>query len=350
MLADLALVGFGNVGRRFATLLAERRQQLAADHDLECRVIGIATRRHGAALSPGGLDPAAAAQSIEAGGFLKQPSGEIAADTSAVIDTLARSSAPLRVLVETTTLDIAAAQPARTHVARAIEAGCHVVTANKGPVAFAYRELSEAAARRGVSFLFEGAVMDGIPVFNLVRETMPTVRIEGFRGVVNSTTNYILTALEGGQEYAPALAQMQAQGIAEADPSLDVDGWDAAAKASALANVLLDARITPHDVDRTGIGPGTATWAREAPGRGHRVRLVASARRGERPIVAPMELPADDHLAGLRGMANALMLDTDTLGRVVISQLDGGLTHTAYALLSDLITIRRRAAGSDREP
>jgi homoserine dehydrogenase len=345
MLADLALVGFGNVGRRFATLLAERRQQLAADHDLECRVIGIATRRHGAVISPDGLDPTAAAQVIEANGFLKQVSGDVAADTGTVMDALARSSAPLRVLVETTTLDIAAAQPARAHVARAIEAGCHVVTANKGPVAFAYRELSEAAARRGVSFLFEGAVMDGIPVFNLVRETMPTVRIEGFRGVVNSTTNHILTALEAGQEYAPALAQMQAQGIAEADPSLDVDGWDAAAKASALANVLLDARITPHDVDRTGIGPDTAAWAREAFGRGHRVRLVAFAWRGARPIVAPMELPADDLLAGLRGMANALILDTDTLGRVVISQLDGGLTHTAYALLSDLITIRRRAAG-----
>ena len=112
-----------------------------------------------------------------------------------------------------------------------------------------------------MSFLFEGAVMDGIPVFNLVRETMPAVRIEGFRGVVNSTTNHILTALEDGEEFAPALAHMQAEGIAEADPSLDVDGWDAAAKAAALANVLLDARITPRDVDRTGIGPDTAAWA-----------------------------------------------------------------------------------------
>jgi homoserine dehydrogenase len=295
-------------------------------------------------ISPDGLDPAAVAQVIEAGGLLKQPPADAAAATGALLDTLARSSAPLRVLVETTTLDIAAAQPARAHVARAIEAGCHVVTANKGPVAFAYRELSEAAARQGVSFLFEGAVMDGIPVFNLVRETMPTVRIEGFRGVVNSTTNHILTALEAGQEYAPALAQMQAQGIAEADPSLDVDGWDAAAKASALANVLLDARITPRDVDRTGINSDTAGWARTACERGHRVRLVASAQRGQRPVVGPVELPADDLLAGLRGMANALILDTDTLGRVVIGQLDGGLTHTAYALLSDLITIRRRAA------
>ena len=345
MLADLALVGFGNVGRRFARLVEERRDQLTRDYDLTCRVVGIATRRHGAVLNRDGIDASGAAQLIEAGGGLNELDTYTSVGSHDVIDALSTSSAPIRVLVETTTLDIEAAQPALEHVRRALDAGHHVVTANKGPVAFAYRELADLAALRGVSFLFEGAVMDGVPVFNLVRETMPTVRIEGFRGVVNSTTNHILTALEAGDEYAPALAQMQAQGIAEADPSLDVEGWDAAAKASTLANVLLDAGITPHDVDRNGVGPMTAAWARDAMGRGNRVRLVASARRGERPVVAPVELPSNDLLAGLRGMANALILETDTLGRVVISQLDGGLTHTAYALLSDLVAVRRRTIG-----
>ena len=185
--------------------------------------------------------------------------------------------------------------------------------------------------------------MDGVPVFNLVRETMPAVRIEGFRGVVNSTTNHILTALEDGDDYAPALAHMQAEGIAEADPSLDVDGWDAAAKAAALANVFLDARVTPHDVDRTGIGPETAAWAREAMTRAagacgsSRQRDAAAGRWFNR-----WSCRRTDLLAGLRGMANALILDTDTLGRVVICQLDGGLTHTAYALLSDLRSRIRR--------
>ena len=272
------------------------------------------------------------------------------AGSDEAIDRLGASVAPLRVLLETTTLDIAAGRPARDHVKRALQLGCHVATANKGPAAFAYRELSEVARENGVRFLFEGAVMDGVPIFNLVRETMPTVRVEGFRGVVNSTTNHILTALEDGAEYAPALAEMQAQGIAEADPSLDVDGWDAAAKAAALTNVLLDGRITPHDVDRTGIGPATSAWARDAKARHARVRLVVSARRGERPVVRPTELPEDDVLANLRGMGNALILDTDTLGRVVISQLDGGLTQTAYALLSDLITIRKSTPESAAQP
>jgi len=219
------------------------------------------------------------------------------------------------------------------------------VTANKGPVAFAYRRLRDRAAAAGVAFLFEGAVMDGVPVFNLVRETMPAVTVLGFRGVVNSTTNHILTALEDGEAFAPALARMQAEGIAEADASLDVDGWDAAAKAAALANVLMNAELTPHLVDRTGIGPETAAQAREALQRGARIRLVASGRRdGSGRVVAtvrPEELPPEDLLSGLRGTANALILHTDLLGDVAIHQPGGGLTATAYALLSDLITIRR---------
>jgi homoserine dehydrogenase len=163
---------------------------------------------------------------------------------------------------------------------------------------------------------------------------------------VNSTTNHILTALEDGEAFAPALARMQAEGIAEADASLDVDGWDAAAKAAALANVLMNAELTPHLVDRTGIGAGTAALARDALGRGSRIRLVASGGRdGSGRIVAavrPLELPPGDLLSGLRGTANALILGTDLLGDVAIHQLGGGLTATAYALLSDLIAIRRR--------
>src|SRR5262249_7173707 len=150
-------------------------------------------------------------------------------------------------------------------------------------------------------FLFEGAVMDGVPVFNLTRETMPVVEVLSFRGVVNSTTNHILTALEDGEDFAPALARMQEAGIAEADPTLDVDGWDAAAKAAALANVLMDAGVTPHDVLREGIGASTAAAAREAKARGKRLRLVAEAARGTTPSVRLQPLPADDLLAGLRG-------------------------------------------------
>ena len=343
MRADLALIGFGHVGRRFARLLGERRDWLSLDYDLDCRIVAIATRRHGSIANAAGINAIELADALD-----RDPAARLGDDGDgfAAIRALADSPAELTIAVETTVLDIAAGQPAIDHVRAALQAGCHVVTANKGPAAFAYEELSALAAVRRRSFLFEGAVMDGIPVFNLVRDTLPAVDISGFRGVINSTTNHILTAIEDGESFDSALARMQSEGIAEADPSLDVDGWDAAAKTSALANVLLRARMTPQAVDREGIGQATARLAMAAKARGTRVRLVATARRtanGFSASVRPVELPETDLLAGLRGVANALVLETDLLGDVAICQLNGGLTMTAYALLTDVVTIRRRA-------
>ena len=344
MRADLALVGFGHVGQRFARLIAEQADTLRTAHDLEPRIVGIATRRHGSVYAGEGIDVGKALADVAAGRPLEGGGG--GPSPTDLLQRLGSSRSPLRVLVETTTLAIEDGQPAILHIEAAIDAGCHAVTANKGPVAFAYRRLRDRAAAAGVSFLFEGAVMDGVPVFNLVRETMPAITVLGFRGVVNSTTNHILTAIEDGEAFAPALARMQAEGIAEADASLDVDGWDSAAKAAALANVLMNAELTPHLVDRTGIGPDTAAKTRDALLRGSRIRLVASGIRddGGRVVatVRPIELPAEDLLSGLRGTANALILHTDLLGDVAIHQPGGGLTATAYALLSDLIAIRRR--------
>jgi homoserine dehydrogenase len=337
---NLLLIGFGNVARRFATLLGELRPELDA-RGIQPRVIGIATARHGFLYDARGVDAAAAARQIAGGGVL-------APAQAAPLDLLARfeevSDGP-RVAIETTPLDVRSGEPALSHVRAALARGIHAITANKGPVAFAYAELSSLAAASGVSFLFEGAVMDGIPVFNLVRETLPASRVLGFRGVVNSTTNYILTALEGGEDFDAALARMQATGVAEADPSLDVDGWDAAAKAAAMANVWFDSGITPHDVAREGLGPATATRARETFARGCRLKLVASGRApvGRAGVrVALEELPADDPLANLDGQANAIEIDTWPAGRIVITQRDGGLERTAYALVSDLATLAGR--------
>ena len=343
MRVDLVLIGFGHVARRFVRLLDEQRHRLAADEDLEYRIVGIATRRHGAIHQTDGVDAALAVKHVEAQRRLDEIARATVTSAFDVIAALGTSNAPLRVVVETTTLNIENGGPAIEHVKAALGSGCHVVTANKGPAAFAYADLQRAARAAGLSFLFEGAVMDGVPVFNLVRETMPTATVLGFRGIVNSTTNHILSALERGDAFAPALARMQALGIAEADPSLDVDGWDAAAKAAALANVFMDARITPHDVRREGLGPATAERALDANSRGQRLRLVASGLRGQVPSVALADLPPDDFLASLSGQANGLILTTDMLDDMAISQLGGDLRHTAYALLSDLVTVRRRA-------
>jgi len=227
-----------------------------------------------------------------------------------------------------------------------------VITANKGPVAFAYRALAAEARAAGLSLLFEGSVMDGVPVFNLVRETLPACTVTGFRGVVNSTTNFLITAMERGEPFAPALKRMQDAGVAEADPSLDVDGWDAAAKGAALANVLLDADLTPLTVEREGISAGTAQRAVAALKAGRRLKLVASGKgRGAdaRVRVALEELPAGDPLAIVDGQANALEIDTWPMGRLVITQRDGGLEKTAYALVTDLLTIARRLRNGSAE-
>jgi homoserine dehydrogenase len=194
-------------------------------------------------------------------------------------------------------------------------------------------------------FFFEGAVMDGVPVFNLVRETMPAVRVEGFRGVINTTANFVLSALEQGQPFDEAVREMQARGIAEADPSLDLDGWDAAAKTAALVNVLMGGSITPHQVSRTGISEVRSADVQEALARGRRIRLVATARRGDRGLLARVEpelLASGDPLAGLADTANALYLTTDLLGEIGIVQREGNLTQTAYALLSDISRISLR--------
>ena len=348
MRADLVLVGFGNVGRRFVRLLDERRDLLQRELDLEPRVIGIATRGHGSVFNALGLDGNRVLREREQHGTVRDGSGGPAPDVDELIGRLATSSAPIRVVVETTPLSIAdRGEPAIAHIAAALDSGCDAITANKGPVAFAYRQLRERAAAAERSFLFEGAVMDGVPIFNLVRETLPGVAIRGFRGIVNSTTNHIIAALEDGEGFAPALARMQAEGIAEADPSLDIDGWDAAAKTAALANVLMDAGITPDDVERTGITPESAEPARAARDRGHRLKLVAAAARSPDgrlvATVRPEELEAHDLLAQVHGKANALILQTDLLGDIAMHQLGAGLTMTAFALLTDLITVRRRA-------
>jgi homoserine dehydrogenase len=341
MTVDLMLVGFGNVARRFVTLLEESRAALSA-LGIEPKVVGIATQRHGCAYDGAGLDAVRAAQVVAEGGAIGPAS---APSTLEWIARLRSQSAETRVLVETTTLDIRSGEPAISHVRAGLAAGAHVITANKGPAAFAYRALAREADAAGRAFLFEGAVMDGIPIFSFVRETLAAATIRSFRGVVNTTTNHILTALEHGERFDTALARMEAEGVAEADSSLDLNGWDAAAKTAAMANVWFDAGITPLLVRREGIGPATAGRVAAAAARGKRVKLVARATRQAGGVEAAVELcdlEPDDPLAILDGKANALEIDTWPAGRIVITQRDNGLEKTAYALVSDLVTVSRR--------
>jgi homoserine dehydrogenase len=343
----LVLIGFGNVARRFVKLLGETADRL----DFSWKIVGIATRHHGSVVDPAGVDTRRAITTVEGRQSLDRldpsPRERSGIDViRQVADLMADDAAEGRlVCIETTVLDIDRGEPAVSHVRAALEGQAHVVTANKGPAAFAYHELEALAESVDRVFFFEGAVMDGVPVFNLVRETMPAITIEGFRGVINTTCNFILSELERGIEFDRALADMQARGIAEADPGLDIDGWDAAAKTAALVNVLMGSVMTPHHVARTGIRDVTGLDVRDALGRNKRIRLVASASRQGGKVKARVEPELLDHhdpLAGLVDLNNALYLTTDLLGEVGIVQRGGSLTQTAYALVSDLSRISQR--------
>jgi homoserine dehydrogenase len=344
---SIALIGFGHVARRFVRLLDEAAEQL----DFTWRLVGIATRHHGSVLDVDGIDATRALSMVESSQSLdrldQSPRERSGIDLiRQLTDALADDCADGRVvIIETTLLDIERGEPASAHVRASLEGLAHVVTANKGPVAFSYDDLEALADSVDRVFFFEGTVMDGVPVFNLVRETMPAVTIEGFRGVINTTCNYVLTEIERGIRFEDAVADMQARGIAEADPSLDIDGWDAAAKTAALVNVLMGGRVTPHDIARTGIRDVSAREVAEAVTRGRHVRLVASAsiRGGVLDArVEPELLDQGDPLALLGGLENALYLHTDLLGDVGIVQRTSTLAQTAYALLSDVSRISRR--------
>jgi homoserine dehydrogenase len=335
---NLFLLGFGTVGRALARLILVKEALLRDSLHVAFRITGAVTRRHGGAADSGGLNPDALLRAAEAGGRL----GRRTWDGTRLADWLGESAAD--VLVELTPTDRDTGEPAVANIRTALACGVHAVTANKGPVAFAYRELNALAENRGRRFLFESAVMDGTPVFSLQRETLPAARIRGFRGILNSTTNYLLTQMESGMEFEEAVAQAQAVGIAETDPLADVDGWDAAFKVAALAAVWMDAALKPQDIPRIGIGGLDPASVRRARAEGRPYKLVCRGRQtaaGVEASVRPEQLTADDPLAAARGTATLLQIESDVLPGVIIGGSEPGPQTTAYGLLADLLRIAR---------
>ncbi|OGS50733.1 MAG: hypothetical protein A3K65_05770, partial [Euryarchaeota archaeon RBG_16_68_12] len=246
------------------------------------------------------------------------------------------------VVVELTPLRIAARQPALDHVVAALEGGKHVITANKGPVVYHYRRLRELARRHGVGFRYEGTVMDGAPVFSLLQESLRGAHVLSFEGVLNSTSNFILSEIETGRSTAEGVEAARAMGFLEADPSMDLDGWDATVKACLLANVLMGGRLRPEAVPRQGIAGIDAGRVREARQRGRRVKQVARGWREGRVVKASVsveEVPPDHPLFPVDGTSNALLVRTDMIKELLISERNPGLRQTAFAVYSDLIAI-----------
>ncbi len=336
---NISFVGFGNVAQGLARILADKRERFAAKYGFEYRITSVVTSRKGCLANDQGIDPAMLLEALEKEGGLWGCEGARTMDPFEAI-----RSPHTDILVETTPTSLVRGEPGLGHIRAALKAKKHVVTSNKGPLVRALPELTALAEGSGVAFRYEGVIMSGTPALNLVRETLAGCEIEHVQGIVNGTTNFILTEMEKGQSYEEALAEAQRLGYAEADPTADVEGWDAAVKACIMAVLFMDANLELEDVERTGITEVTPETIQTALSRGKRIKLVAEVYREKgkvRAMVAPVAIPLSRPLAGIMGAMNAITYTTDHLGDITISGPGAGRIETGQALVSDLLAIHR---------
>ena len=354
----LSFIGFGNVARALVRLLERKRELLKQKYDLTYSVTGIATGRHGFAVNQDGLDAQQALELVESGksisplSTLRQSSGQAfqVEDSVSVIQ-----HAQSDVMFENSPVNTQTGQPALDHIRLALNLGQHAITANKGPVVHGYRELTALATSKGKSFRFESTVLGGAPVFSVFRESFPLAELASFRGIFNATTNIILSRMENGESYEDAVKYCQSIGVAETDPTNDVDGWDAAIKVAALVTVLMDTPFTPQQVHPTGIRGITSEMISQAKAEGKRYKLVCSAEKLGDTVtasVAPQLVDSSSPLYGMMGSSTGLTLRTDVIldYSITLSEkpgMQGGPVETAYGLFADFVNAVRLEISSN---
>jgi homoserine dehydrogenase len=351
MKQKLALIGFGTVGQGLCEILIEKKTELEMKYDYRWELVAVSDLHHGAVYCPDGLKVetllalAREGQSLEA---YPRRSGSSSCFTGwDALRTIREAGAD--VICELTYTNLDTGEPATTHCREALAAGRHVVTSNKGPAALAYRELTALARKHGVRFLIEGTVLSGTPVLNLVRGPLAGCRVTAVKGILNGTTNYILSRMEAGRDYATALREAQDKGYAEADPTGDVAGYDARAKVAILAQVVLGEAIALKDIPCEGITQITPEDIRQAGLNRQRWKLIGAVTRtaeGLQAYVRPETVPLTHPLAQVMGNTNAVTLTTDLLGEVTISGPGAGRRETGFAILTDLLAIHRETDGA----
>jgi len=338
----LCFIGFGNVARSLVRLLERKSGRLESKYGITYSITGIATGSHGFAVNPNGLDIQHALELVEA----KQSIASISnSPVSTSLSVIQHSNAD--VMFENSPVNYETGQPAIDHVKAALNAGMHAITANKGTVVHAYRELTALAESKGRKFLFEAITLGGSPLFSTFRENMPLAELISFKGIINATTNIILSRMEDGESFEDAVKYCQSVGVAETDPSGDVDGWDAAIKVAALATVLMDTPLKPNEVERKGIREITPAMVNQAKAEKKRWKLVASAERDGSRIkarVAPELVNSSSPLYGMMGSSTGLTFRTDVLPdySVIVSEregMKGGPEETAYGLFADFVSV-----------
>ena len=334
----LALIGFVNVARSLARLLIRKQDLLKSQHDVTFSFTGIATGSHGFAVNPDGLDIQKALDLVEGGQSISSLSSMDVKDSLAVIN-----NSQANVMFENSPVNTQTGQPALDHIRRAFDLNMHAITANKGPVVHGYRELTALARSKGKLFGFESTVLGGAPVFSVFREAFPLAELISIKGIFNATTNVILTLMENGEAYEDAVKYAQSIGLAETDPTNDVDGWDAAIKVAALVTVLMDTPMTPQQVNPTGIRGITPQMIAKAKAEGKRYKLVCSAEKIGDKVTASVSPQLVDSTSPLYGMMNSstgITFRTDVIldYSVTLSEkpgMKGGPVETAYGLFAD---------------
>lgn len=332
------MMGFGNVGRAVAELLLRRGDDVEREHGVSVSFVLVADRS-GVAVDPNGLDLQALLDvKARAGGVAAYPGG--GRPGMAPLDALAEIEAGL--LLEASPTSVRTGEPGLSYIRAAIGRGMHVVNANKGPLVVAYHELMGLAQERGVELRSAATVGAPTPTLEMMRYALHGARVEAIEAIPNGSTNYILTLMERGQSLDDGIAAAQAAGIAETDPTLDVDGWDSAAKILILANSLMGAAVKLDDISVEGIGAVTTAELAQMREQELALKLLATATGGPDGLelsVAPTPLPLDHPLARLRNTAMGVVLHTDLIGDLVVSVEGDGPLGTAQSMLRDIVNI-----------
>jgi homoserine dehydrogenase len=340
----LSIIGFGVVGQGLAELLATKRALLEQQYGFHPLLVSVANARHGFIYREDGLDIPTLLELAAAGRPLTEHPG--ITQWNNALEGLRATGGD--VLAEVTGTNLRDAEPGISHIRTGLSQGMSVITANKGPGALAAKELFALAHKHGVQLRMEATVMAGTPVISTIHEGMAGARVRAIRGILNGTTNYILSAMATGRRYAEALAEAQKQGYAEADPTSDVEGYDAVAKTLTLASLIFGHSLRPDQVVRQGITAITKEQTHRALKEDKRIKLVASLHAvsdfGEAPLearVEPVALPLSDPLARVDGVMNAITIQADTLDEVTIVGPGAGRLQTGQGLLADLIAVAK---------
>lgn len=339
----IALLGFGVVGQGLTEILEEKSKTLAGDTGFQAKIVAISDMMKGSIYNPDGLNAAEALRAVKETGKLDaypDETGLIRGWDS--FKTIQETNADT--IVELTFTDVRTGQPAIDHCRAAFECKKHVVMSNKGPVALAYQELSELARKNGVRWGYEGTVMSGTPALRMPITALAGNRIDEIKGILNGTTNYMLTQMEAGMSYEEALTEAQALGYAEADPTSDVEGYDAQYKITILSNIVMNMPLKREDVVCEGISKLTQADIQKAKSEGKRWKLIAKCyREGDRLLakVGPEAIPLTDPLAGVGGAMNAVTYYCDLAGPITLMGAGAGRKETGFSILIDLINIHR---------